>query len=180
MGHACLPFEAGQGFSSFLLQVGLQETFSHLLNAWVSVADQPSRASEIEFQIAMFDGPMIPFTDEMNKKDAGRNWGSTLLIGGGSRVSTSGNGESCRIPNARQGRPAAVAGISQIAESLQNVLRRNFAFVAGSRAMAAPSSPERKPRRVRPRAVFQSCYWHEVWAGQLVLLRRRNGRDWQL
>jgi hypothetical protein len=180
MGHACLPFEAGQAFSSFLLQVGLQETFSHLLNAWVSVADQPSRAREIEFQIAMFDGPMIPFADEMNKKDAGRNWGSTLLIGGGSRVSTSGNGESYGVPNARQGRPAAAARISQIAESLQNVLRRNFTFMAGSRAMAAPSSPERKPRRVRPRAVFQSCYWHEVWAGQLVLLKRRNGRDWQL
>jgi len=163
-------FQVRQGCSSILFQVRIQKTFRHLLNARVFVAYQPGRTREVEFQIAMFDWAMIPFADEMKKKDAGRNWGGRLLIGGGGRVSTSGNGESYRIPNARQGRPAAAAGISQIAESLQNILRRNFAFVAGSRAMTAPSSPERKPGRMRPSAVLQSCHRHEVWTGHFGFL----------
>ena len=57
---------------------------------------------QVECQIAMFDGAMIPFADVVEKKDAGRSCRRFLIEPCG-RIPRSGNGESHRIPSAVSG-----------------------------------------------------------------------------
>ena len=80
--------------------------------------------------------------------------------------STSKHGEADCIPLAFFWRPGAAIGVTEIAERLLHMLLWNFAFMAGRGAMPAPSSAQRQPRRVRPIAVLQFLYRHEIRAGQ--------------
>ena len=89
----------------------------------------------------------------------------------GEGVARRGDRESHCIPPALRWRPAATAGVSQVAECFQNILRRKFAFMAGGRAMTAPSKSQRKPRRMRPVSIFQFRHRHEIGAGQFTRSR---------
>ena len=156
--------------SSFLFQVRLQKTFRHLLNARVGVRPQPSRPRQIKLQIAMFDRPVLSFTNVAKKKNASGNSHGISRLGTDRRALRGGNGESHRIPNALRRRPTATAGVAQVAERFQHVFWRKFAFMAGSRAGTTPSAAQRKPRGMRPGTVFQSRHRHEVRTGQSTLL----------
>ncbi len=152
---------------TFFLQVRLQETFRHLLNASVVVLAQPGRLRQVEFQIAVFHRPMISFADITENEHAGWNRRGVSWFGTRGWVMGSGDGEAHCIPNAFRRGPRTTAGVPKIAECFQNVLRRKFAFVPGSRAVTAPSAPQGKPRRMRPSAIFQSGSRHEVRAGHV-------------
>src|ERR1017187_6763796 len=60
-------------FSGLLLQVRFQKTFRHLLNAYVLMPSEPSCPRQVEFKVAVLDGPVAPFADIPQKQDAGRN-----------------------------------------------------------------------------------------------------------
>jgi len=103
---------------------------------------QPDRLRQVKFQIAMFHRPVISLANITQNQQASRQrgdllWGSTFR-----KVGWSGDRESHCVPNALSRRPIATAGIPKIAECLQNILRRQFAFVAGSRAVPAPPAAE--------------------------------------
>src|ERR1017187_9477229 len=115
----------------------------------------------------MFNGPVVPFADIMQQKNAGGNRRGISWLGALGLVLWSGDGESYSIPNARRRRPVTAAGVSQIAECFQDLLRRNLVFVAGGRAVTAPSASKRKPGRMRPFAIFHSRHRHEVRASQI-------------
>jgi|HubBroStandDraft_1064217.scaffolds.fasta_scaffold127452_2 hypothetical protein len=161
-------------FSGFLFQVRLQKTFCHLLNAQVLVPPQPGRLRQVEFEIAMLDGPVVTFAHITENKHARRNSSGIARRSRHHGIARCGNGESHGIPKALPRRPTAVAGITEVAERFQHVLRGKFPFVAGGSAVTAPSAAQRKPCRMRPRTVFQSRHRHEVRTGQFALLAVRN------
>ena len=134
---------------------------------------QPDRLPQVKFQIAIRDGPVISFTHISQHQDAGRQCGD------GSRgpqvnVARSRDRESHCIPYTVRWRPTATAGIAKIAECFQNVLPRQFAFVAGSCAVPTPSSAQWKPCWMRPGAVFQPRHGHKVRTGQFSPFESRN------
>ncbi len=153
----------------FLFQVQVQKTFRHLLNTRVLVPPQPSRARQIEFQIAMFDGPVILFADIAKNKSPARNRRGSSWLGPRSCIGRGGNRESYCVPESLRGNPRTTARISQVAKCFQNVLGRKVTFVTGRGTVTAPSSTKRKPGRMGPRAIFQSCHRHEVRAGHAFL-----------
>jgi hypothetical protein len=79
------------------------------------------------------------------------------------------------IPIALGWRPSATSRVSEIAECLENVLGRSLLFMAGSRAVAAPTASQWQSSGMRPVAVFYPFDWHEVRAGQFVLLGEKFG-----
>src|SRR5437899_5695067 len=155
-------YRSRQGFRfkpSF--QVRLQKTFRHLLDARVVVPPQPDRSRQVKFQFAVCDRRVISFANIIEQQRVSLNSAYTPPHIVPSRVERSRNRESHRIPYALLWRPTATAGIPQVAECFQNILRGEFAFVAGSRAVTTPSVAERQPRRMRPAAILHSRYRHE-------------------
>jgi len=168
----------GRGFSRpsrsrFLFQIRLQKTFRHLLDTGVIVPSKPNRLRQIKFQIPIFDRPVIQLANVTEQQDAGPETGD-ISSGPQVNVARSGDCESNCIPHAVPWRPVATAGITKIAECFQNILRGQLAFVAGSRAVPAPSTAQRKPRGMRPGAVFESGHGHKVRTGQSPPFELRN------
>ena len=148
----------------FLFQVRLQKAFRHFLDTWVCVLPQPGRSRQFKFKIAMFDGPVISFANVVQKKGSGRRGGIPGFVPA-SRIGRRRDGKTHGVPNLPGWPPTATTGISQIAECLQNILTRNFAFVARSRAVTAPSRSQRKPSGMRPTAIFEFPDRHEIGTG---------------
>ena len=130
---------------------------------------EPYCALYIEFEIAVFDGPVISFTNKTDTHDAEDLAAVASWEVRGFRGSN--QSESNRIPNPLPGRPATTVRVAEIAELLENILRRKLTFVSWGGAMAAPSTPQGKPRRMRPCPVFQLHQRHEVRASQLLSLQ---------
>jgi hypothetical protein len=69
-------------FSGLLLQVRLQETFRHLLNSYVRVSSQPDCLRQVEFKVAVLNGPVASFTDIPKKQDSSWNHNGGWEFGG--------------------------------------------------------------------------------------------------
>src|ERR1700736_1764268 len=154
------------GFSTFLLKIRFQKALRHLLDPRIVVPAQPSRSGQVKFEIAIFDGPVISFTNVTQKQNASSPVRGILCQGLAGRRT---DRESYCIPASLRRRPATTTGISKIAERFQNILRGNFALMAGSRAVAAPSNTERKPCGVRPIAILKFRHGHEVRASHSLI-----------
>src|SRR5438270_4540658 len=115
----------------------------------------------------MLHRPMILFADVAKHKNAGRNIGRISRLTPDGQVARSRYRNSNRIPKALLRRPVTTARIAQVAKCFQNILGRSFANVTWSRAVPAPPGAERKPRRMRPRAILQPRDWHEIGASHL-------------
>src|SRR3984957_13749103 len=148
----------------FLFQVRLQKAFCHCLDTWVCVLPRPGRSRQFKFKIAMFDGAVISFANVVQKKGSGRRGGIPGFVPP-SRIGRRRDGKTHGVPNLPGWPPTATTGISQIAECLQNILTRSFAFVARSRAVTAPSRSQRKPSGMRPTAIFEFPDRHEIGTG---------------
>ena len=127
---------------------------------------QPSCLRQIKFQIAMCDGPVIPFANVAKKEGAGRPVRDIFCTVPALR---SRNRESYRIPKTFRRRPATTTGVSKIAEGFQNILRGNFALMAGRRAVSRPPDSQRKPCGMRPVAILQFRHGHEVRASHSLI-----------
>jgi hypothetical protein len=127
---------------------------------------------QVKLQIAMFDRPMIAFANITEEKNASGRSDGIVRLDTHRGITWSADGEPDCIPNAQRRRPAATAGVAQVAERFQHVLRRKFADMTRSHAVPAPSAPQRKPRRMRPGAIFKSRHRHEVRTGQYLLAVR--------
>ena len=125
----------------------------------------PRGDREIKCQFPMRDGAVIPFANV----DETQNSGTRFFVFTGS-ISRCRNREADRIPGALLRSPRTTAGVPKIAKRFQNVLRRDFSFMAGSGAMAVPSTTKRKARRMRPGAILQFHDRHEIRAGQWSFL----------
>jgi hypothetical protein len=128
----------------------------------------------MKLQISVHDRPVIAFANVTQNENALGRCSSTRRLGAPSSVRRSRDREPHGVPISLQWRPVTAAGITKVAETLQNVLLRHFALVPGSRAAPAPSPTQRKPRRMRPRTVLQSCCRHEIWTGQAKPLRTKE------
>jgi hypothetical protein len=132
---------------------------------------QPGRTRQIKLQIAIRDGSVISFANISENKHAGRNRCSTWRLRTHGRIKRSQDRESHSVPNPLRRRPVTAAGVPQVAEILQNPLLWHFAFVSGSCAVPAPSTTQWKPCWMRPGAILQSRYGHEIRAGHASPLR---------
>jgi hypothetical protein len=155
--------------SSVLFQVRLQKTLRHFLDAGIIVLRQPGGVGQVEGQFAVDSRAMIAFAN-VNQPDR-TSWlipeaHPAILRSGPFR---GGNGQADGIPVAFGWCPTATASVAEIAESLQNILGRNLAIMAGGGAMALPSAPQRKPCRMRPIA-FEFLFGHEIRASQIQFL----------
>src|ERR1700722_12471534 len=86
-------------------------------------------------------------------------------------LSRSYNREPHRIPCAVARSPGASRGVTEIAETFENLLRRHRTFVARSGTVAHPTAAQRQPRRMLPTAIFDFLDRHEIGAGQVVFQR---------
>src|SRR5262249_9948154 len=80
------------------------------------------------------------------------------------------HGKTNRIPPAFWRSPTATARVTEIAKGFKNVLCRRLLLVSRSRAVAAPSATQWQARGMRPIAIFDFLYWHEIRTGQTELL----------
>jgi hypothetical protein len=159
--------------SRFLFQIGFEKAFRHLLNTRVLMSPQPCGLCQVKFQIAICDGPVISLADVTENQHACRECGD-ISCGPQINVARSRDRESNCIPSPLCWRPVATAGVSKIAECFQNILRRQLAFMARSRAMPAPSAAQWKPRGMRPGSIFESRHRHKVRTGQTSPLECRD------
>ena len=93
------------------------------------VLAQPGGVGQVESQYAVEGRAMIAFAN-VNQPDH-TSW---LILHADPTIRRTGllrgrNGDADGIPVAFRWRPTATAGVAEIAESLQNVLRRDFVFV---------------------------------------------------
>lgn len=134
------------------------------------MASQPHCLCEIELQFPMFHREMIFLANitQANDPRRGRALQITSLLAR-IGIERSRNRESHRILRPLRRSPAATAGVAEIAESFQDVLRRYFPLMSRGGAVPAPAATQRKPGRMRPRPAFQSLHWHEIRAGQIDL-----------
>jgi hypothetical protein len=152
--------------SASLVQIGLDKTFRHLLNSCVLVSADPGRCREIEFQFSLTRGTVRLFVNVNDAKYSGRRVVPGVCVPVSRILDRCGNRKSQSIPAPFRRHPTATAGIAQIAETFEDILRRNGLLVAGSRAMATPSATERKTRRVRPVPAHQLRDRHEIGTSQ--------------
>ena len=95
--------------------------------------------------------------------------GATLAAGSSVTCAESGgarDGESHCVPKTLRRRPTTTAGISEIAECFQNILRWDFAFDVPEPCNGRTIRSQGKPCGMRPGAVFQFRHRHEVGTGQ--------------
>ena len=114
---------------------------------------------------------MVSFTNIVETQDAG------LGIVRGLRFIASARrrryGKTDRIPGALRWSPAATARITKIAEGLKDVLTWRLLLVSRRSAVAVPATAQRQTRGMRPVAVLDFLYRHEIWAGQTRFLSAR-------
>jgi len=154
---------AGWCFLSVTLaRARFQKAFSHFLHARIVVRLGPCELLHIKFKIAPLYRPMIPFANIRNVNQS-RNIVFFRIL----PISRRRQREAHGVPLAVWRRPRAAAGIAQIAECFDDMLRRSFIFVLRSGTAASPSSTQRQTRRMRPASVFQSFNRHEIGTGQV-------------
>src|SRR5579864_4583752 len=98
--------------SALLLQIRVQKTLGHLLNAGVFMCPQPCGLRQIEFQFPMRGGKMVAFARIREAKNANRLICCTVAtpaIRGGRN-----HRKAHRIPVALRRRPSTTGGIAEI------------------------------------------------------------------
>ncbi len=137
-------------------QVGLQITSGHLLDAGIGMRGVPPAKHQIVLQGAVASRLMRGFTDEPQQK-----LGAAIAR----------HGESYRVTCSLLGQPPASCGVSQVTAFPQFLGRRFGTFMSRCGALATPSAPQRKARRMQPAAVVQFAGRHEKWArhGRLLI-----------
>jgi hypothetical protein len=130
------------------------------------VAAKPGCGGNLELQLPVACRKIALFVHVSQSQDSLRyTIDRTLLLL--LRVSSrSRNSKTHRVPTSLRWRPTASAGISQVAEGFQNILRGNSLLVPGRGAVSAPSATERETCRMRPVPILQLCYGHEIRTGQ--------------
>jgi len=137
------------------MQIRLEKTLRHLLNAGVFVAAEPGCRREIKFQFSAPCGTVRLFinVDHVNKSRR------LVVERTGAEFPTvpcrRGNSKSDSVYTALSRRPAATYGIAQVAARFENILRRNRVLVTWSGAMAVPSATERESSGMQPVPIFQ-------------------------
>lgn len=125
---------------------------------------QPGRCEQGVFQFPVFDGQMISLAN-IAQQNCVRSRFATLLailLSHG----RSNNGKPHCVPGTFARSPVASPGITEIAETFENILCRNSAVVPWRCAVAIPAAAQRKSRRMWPAAIFYFRKRHEVRAGQ--------------
>ena len=138
---------------------------------------QPHGLRQVIFEISMFDRKMISLANVVQGEDAGRGISITIWHASLGHLRRSRYREADRIAGSLPRSPSATAGVTQIAESFEDVLGGLLALMAGSGTVAAPSPAEREPRGMWPAAVFELLHGHEIRTGQFAVLLEQNCLD---
>src|SRR5580704_363746 len=97
-------------------------------------------------QDAVFDGMMRSFAHEAQ---------------GDVRAAVAGYREAGGVATALLRQARAARGVSEVAAVGKFLIAERFVFLTGNGTMAAPTSTQRKARRVQPEAILHSFRRHE-------------------
>jgi hypothetical protein len=155
--------------------VGFHEALRHLLYTLVGVTLDPSGSASVELQPAIFHRLMIALADITKLDDAiGQAARAVvtvtltlhaLTLRAALSPGASGNRKSHGIPCSIRWQPSATRGVAEITEFFQRRPGWDLAFMPRRCAVPAPSSPERKPRRMLPSPILKFIDGHEKRAG---------------